>query len=646
IAKCLVYCGTIGWSPVRSADGRTYISKAPHVDDFVFVAGQPVGVDGVHGATESSLKASEKISLGHVQADHSYTQAKMKGLILECARKLMFTSVTDFGAMGLGSSAIETAGETNGIEMDLSLHPRKYAGIQPWQINCSETQDRMLFVADPKNEEEIIESAKLHEVQVTKLGRLTDTGYANLKYEGNTVALLDLKRLFNKEPRKQMHASWGCVPDQREAIVKGNYSLEETLSLVMSQPDVASKEWFFRQKDSSVKGATIQGPLIGMKQEVEADATMQKPLDTEGKDFGVIAYALGITPKGSDIDPYHSAQRSFIDMAGKIIALGGKLPDMVNPKYDAWAVCGNFCQPDSERNTTLLRENGEHNLASLVREGIGIRDAVEQTNIPIISGKDSMKCSCTYEVDASFNLNDVPLDLRKHITLVEDAKSGKRHIEIHDPDSYLASCAVKIDDYRKCVSSPFKESGDLIYIIGTTRNHMGASQYLSAIGYKEQGLPLEGGEVPKADLKEFVSAANAIGILVDAEVVASCSYIHNGGLLPAVTKAAMAGGFGAMLSVNNVCKDGAFSNDEQILFSETPGRFIVTVSREDSKKFEEIMGKADVTYGQIGTVTGLSTGSLGDNLEVCSSNGINSEISLRNVKEHYQRPLSFGMRTN
>ncbi|MBN1503064.1 hypothetical protein JW930_05960 [Candidatus Woesearchaeota archaeon] len=631
MAKCLVYCGTVGWSPVCSDEGRSYLVKNPQVDDIVLVAGQPVGIDGVHGATESSLSAGAHISLGHVQADFSFIQAKLKQYLLEVARARLLSSVTDFGAMGLGSAAIETARATNGLELDLALHPVKYQGIQPWQVIASETQDRMLLVARPDNLSQLLEKAGVHDVEVAQLGRLTDTGYVHLTYNGKSVALIDIDRLFDKEPRKRMYATWTQRAVQEEISIRGCYSLEESLCMVMQRPDVASKEWFFRQKDSGVKGGTIQGPLIGLEQAVEADATIQKPLETEGRDYGAIAYALGIAPKLCDIDPYFAAQRSFIDMVGKIIALGGALPDMQTPQWDAWAVCGNYCQPNSDANTTLASESGEHNLAALIREGIAVRECVEKFGIPVISGKDSMKCSCRYEVDESFQLEVVPPDLRKHITLIR--RGDKRFIEIHNPPTYLASAAVKIEDYRKCVNTAFKQAGDLIYIVGTTGNHLGASQYLQAIGYREQGTPLLGGICPQADLDEFVEVAHAVHAVIDQELVASCSYIHNGGLAVAVAKAAMAGQLGASINLGSLSSE-ILSIDERLLYSETPGRFIITIAPQDKESFEKLLGQ--VPYYQIGTV-------VTQDIHITRVNGSKESLALQKIKSAYQGPLSFSL---
>jgi phosphoribosylformylglycinamidine synthase len=630
IAKCLVYCGTVGFSPIESPEGISYLEKHPSVGDIIYVAGQAVGIDGVHGATESSLSASKKISLGHVQADFSFIQAKMKEYIVEVARDCLLSTIGDCGAMGI-AAAHELAEATGGLVMDLGKHPRKYLGIQPWQVGCSETQDRMVLGSKPQDEEELQRRARKHDVDVTRLGEFTDTGYLDLRWEGDPVGLIDIKRLFNKEPRKRMHATW-FGPGETDPGITYDRGLEETLCHVMEQPDVCSKEWFFKQKDSSVKGATILGPLLGVRQEVESDATVTKPLETEDEDFGAIAYAMGCAPKLSDLDAYYSAQRSFVDMVGKIVAVGGTLPDMVNPKWDAWAVCGNYCQPNSESRTTLIPESGEANLASLVREGIGIADAIEALNIPVISGKDSMKCSCVYEVDDDFDLEQVPADLRRYISIGE--RDGKRSIEIHDPDTYLASCAVKIDDYRKVVDASFKKQGDLIYVIGLTKNELAGSQLDVAMGYADRGDPYRSGNAPKVDFEQLKESAAGLHAAIDAELVASSAYIHNGGLAAALSKGSFASGLGAYLDVSKIEQDGSCETAHSFLFSETTGRFVVTVAEKDKAEFEKMLGAA--MYSCVGRV-------MDSGLSVDDGSGRVEQIDLAKVKEHYRKPLSFGL---
>jgi len=647
IAKILVFAETVGWSPVNDPNGKPYLETHEKVGDHVWVIGQPVGVDGIDGATESSLNASENISLGHVQADFSYIQAKMKGLYQEIARANLSTKAGDFGAMGLGSATHEMARGPGGLFLDLALHPVKYKGIQPWQINCSETQDRMALASRPEHYDEIKKKAKQHDVLATKLGEFTDSGYIHLNHGDKTVCLLDIEKLFNKEPRKEMHGVWDnpkeFISEDHDKL--NNYSTKETLLSVMSHPDIASKEWFFRQKDSSVKGATIQGPLLGLKQEVESDVTMQKPLDTEGKDFGAIAYSQGIAPKISDIDAYYSAQSSYMDMVGKIIAFGGTLPDMDEAKWDSWAVCGNYCQPNSDSSATLTKELGEHNLASLVREAMAVEDAIDNLDIPVISGKDSMKCSATYEVPYEFKLTDLPVELQKHATLKTKQKKGvhedgtkytgtAKYIELHDPDTYLASSAVKIDDYRKTVNQQFKHAEDLIYVLGNTQAELGASHLYEAMGEKINGTPIEGGKAPKMNFEEFKEVAGQYKKAIQEEIIASGAYIHKGGLAAAVTKGAIAGELGASIDVMKMPSHETKITENELLYSKTPGRFVVTISPKDKQQFEKIM--KDVPKSYIGTVEA-------NNISIMNFKGDTEVIDMKEIKTAYQTPLSFGL---
>ena len=213
IAKCLVYVGNVGWSPITSPNGELYTGKTPTLGDLVFIAGQAVGIDGVHGATESSLSAGAHISLGHVQADFSFIQAKLRDYIIDVARSLLLSGITDMGAMGVGSSSHEIARATGGLFLDLALHPKKYQGIAPWQINCSETQDRMLLTTQKENKGELLRRAQIHGADVSELGKLTGSGYIHLIYEGKTVAFIDINKLFDKNPRKQMSALWDTKSD-------------------------------------------------------------------------------------------------------------------------------------------------------------------------------------------------------------------------------------------------------------------------------------------------------------------------------------------------------------------------------------------------------------------------------------------------
>ena len=624
IAKCLVYAGAVGWSPVQS-DTCDYRTKNPAVGDRVFVAGQPVGIDGIHGATESSLSASKDISLGHVQADFSFIQVKVKEFLLAASRAGLFTAVTDFGAMGLGSASHEMARSTGGLEMDLAKHPVKYQGIQPWQINCSETQDRMLLVAHPDKTSELQELAEYYGVELSDLGSLNDSGYIQLKFNDDTVGLFDIKQLFSSEPRKLMKGSWQ-EQERNVSKINDDLSLQEKVERVLSHPDVASRAWFFRQKDFSVKGSTVIGPLYGQGLKVDSDVGLQKPLDTVGRDSGAIAYAQALAPKVSDVDPYLAVQKSYLDMLAKIVALGGSLPDLTKASWDAWAVCGNYCQPNSDSETTLLAETGAENLSALVREGIAIRELIEHFNIPIISGKDSMKCSAVYNLPADYDLDSMPAYLKEHAS-VKKLESGETGVEIHDPATYLISAAVKIDDYEKCQTADFKVAGDAVYLISKPLPGLDASIFSHIVS---EDLPAVYGDLRPVNLDQFEQTAKIISSVVQQGLTASSAAVHIGGLMTALVKSCLAGGLGVEIDLSQLEKDQSDLN--QILFSEQPGRYLLSVAPEMEEKF--LLELSDIDCYRIGSVTESG-------FQIKSSAGDNP-IDLLKAEEAYQKTYNFG----
>ena len=605
IAKCLVFCSAVGWSPVKQG-AIDYREKNPSVGDLVMIAGQAVGVDGIHGATESSLSASAQISLGHVQADFSFIQARVKEFMLEASRQGLFTAVTDCGAMGLGSSSHEIARDTGGLDMDLAKHPLKYQGIWPWQINCSETQDRMLLVVAPENRSRVLSLARRFDVSVSELGTLTESGYVVLRYNDAVVGLIDINKLFSKEPRKQMQARWMGLPvvDKAKAFSVANEirrrDFSQLVDLLFMEPDLASKEWFFRQKDFSVKGGTILAPLTGLDLAVDSDASMQKPLDTEGYDMGALAYSWGVTAKQTDYDPYFAAQNAFVEAIAKLLALGATLPDFTKARWDSWAVCGNYCQPNSDSETALFPEVAKHNLASLVREGLGVREAVLKLGIPVISGKDSMKCSCVYSVPRDFNLADVPAELRAHVH--HDHEKSK--IEIHDPETYLVTAAAKVADYRKAVDTAFKKAGDLIFVLGASKAHFAGSQIASALQKAEGYTKIADAEVPVVNFAQFIKSARLLEQLIDEELLASSAALHAGGLITALFKGAWAGGLGAeieFVSDHFSEPSGVSLSWAEFMLTETPGRFLFTIDPADFERVSELAGELPLyCIGRVG----------------------------------------------
>jgi phosphoribosylformylglycinamidine synthase len=208
--------------------------------------------------------------------------------------------------------------------------------------------------------------------------------------------------------------------------------------------------------------------------------------------------------------------------------------------------------------------DGAYKAAQLVRANQALRDYCVAFGVPLISGKDSMK---------------------------NDYMIGDRKISI--PPTVLFSVMGRMDDIHKAVTMDVKQPGDLVYLLGETRNELGASEYYTMHG--EVGF-----HVPKVDSAAALELFQTINQAQKQGVLASCHDLSDGGLGVALAETAFAGGYGVQADLRNVSTSEALRAD-QILFSETPSRFLVTVHPEQRESFESIF--AGQNLGLIGEVT-------------------------------------------
>ena len=168
------------------------------------MVGGRVGSDGIHGATFSSLELTEESPSSAVQIGDPITQKKMVDMILEARDKGLIQVITDNGAGGLSSSVGEMAELTNGAEIDLSKVPLKQAGLSPWEILVSESQERMT-VGLLANDVAAFEAlADLHEVEATPIGKFTEDGIFLVTFGEEVVAHLPLNFLHDGCPQLEL----------------------------------------------------------------------------------------------------------------------------------------------------------------------------------------------------------------------------------------------------------------------------------------------------------------------------------------------------------------------------------------------------------------------------------------------------------
>ena len=298
IGKPLVYCGTVGIMPRTLQDGRPSHIKTPLAGDIVYMVGGRVGYDGIHGATFSSLELTEESPSSAVQIGDPITQKKMLDMILEARDEGLITCITDNGAGGLSSSIGEMAEYTNGCEIDLAQVPLKQAGLSPWEILVSESQERMTVAVKPEDQATFEALADLHEVEATAVATFTSTGMFHVRYDETTVAYLPIEFLHDGVPQLQLESEW-TPPTQPLFQPPSTADHSTLLTEMLQRPNIASKETWVRQYDHEVIAQTAIKPFVGVKRDGPGDAGVIAPI--HGDPHGIVI-SCGIAPRYSDID--------------------------------------------------------------------------------------------------------------------------------------------------------------------------------------------------------------------------------------------------------------------------------------------------------------------------------------------------------
>ena len=553
--KPLVYCGTGGIMPY-DFKGKNSWEKPIDSGDHIIMAGGRVGKDGIHGATFSSIEIDEHSPMSAVQIGSPITQKKVYDFMLIASREGLLKTSTDNGAGGLSSSIGELAQIPGGAVIHLDRVPLKYAGLRPWEIFVSESQERMTLVVEEHNLTPLFELAKLMEVELTDIGIFTESGYLDIRYDDEKVAYIQMHFLHEGVPQKIMLAEWDALNLSEPRLpVQSDYS--ETLLKLMGSLNICSREHIIRQYDHEVKGKTIVKPLMGPNGKAPQDAGVMR---FGFESYEGLAISNGILPRYGDIDAYEMSAGAFDEAIRQIISVGGRLPNIESGDGIFWSVNDNFCVPDSVFDE-VGNPDGKHKLAKLVQICDALYDIATYFDIPLTSGKDSMK-------------NDFKADGQK----------------ISVPPTILYSMTAKIDDVRKTVTSEFKAAGDLVYQLGETYNELGASEFYAQYGQLGANVP----KVRKEAAKELylkVMEANR------QDLIESSHDLSDGGLAVSLAESAFGGALGAEINLGSLPQD---LSNEALLFAESHSRFVVTVRPENKEAFETIMGNRAFFLGKTG----------------------------------------------
>jgi len=541
VANPLIYCGCVGLAR------RGQHPRDTRAGDLCVALGGRTGRDGLHGATFSSAELSHQTgqTVGSVvQIGDPITEKAMMEAVLRARDEKLYNAITDCGAGGFSSAAGEM-GEGVGVEVELSNIPLKYAGLRPWEIWLSEAQERMVLAVPSNHLPRLREICQEFDVEVTVIGRFTGDRQLRVRYDGKTVAELDMEFLHDGWPRTTMVAEW-TPPPVRETSRPPGVDLSSVLLRLLEDPDVASKEDVIRRYDHEVQGATVVKPLVGARNDGPSDAAVLSPWETEG--WRGFALGCGINPYYGQLDPYAMAWAVVDEALRNVVAVGGD-PDHT-------ALLDNFCWG----NPSL-----PDRLGSLVRAAQGCHDAALAYGTPFVSGKDSLNNEYT------------------------DPHGDKQTI----PPTLLVSSLSIVSDVRKAVTMDLKQPGDWLYIIGETRDELGGSLYSRLYGAKNASVP--------APVPDGVDTLRAVHRAISAGLVRACHDLSEGGLGVAAAEMSVAGRLGVELDLTSLPRSASVASDVSALFSESSARFLVEVHPENSSAFEQMLAARPVA--RLGSVT-------------------------------------------
>jgi len=433
-------------------------ARAQGVGNVLLVVGARTGRDGIHGASFASeeLSAQSEARRPQVQVGDPFTEKLLLEASLELITSRMIVAIQDMGAAGLTSSSAEMAARGGvGVEIDTGLVPTREEGMTPYEILLSESQERMLVVAEPARVAEIQAVCARWELEATPIGHVTDDGLFRVKDHGVTVAEIPGQRLVDDCPIYSPEAREAPAAAARRRARprrRPQATAAGALEALLDVPSIASKRWVFEQYDSTVQTSTVIGP--------GGDAGV---LRVDGESFA-LAVTVDCNSRLVALDPYEGGKAVVAEAARNIACTGARPLGITD--------CLNFGNPEKPEVFFQFREACR-----------GISDACLAFGTPVTGGNVSFyNESPTGAVDPTPTVGMVGL---------------LRRAEARVP-------------------SHFQSPGDRIIILGATAGHLGGSAYWAELAGFVGGTPAPVDLEAEARLQRFLVAAAEAGLLRSA----------------------------------------------------------------------------------------------------------------------------------
>ena len=313
---------------------RIFRASATGVGNPVIYVGSKTGRDGIHGASllaSAEFDETSEQKRPTVQVGDPFTEKLLIEACLELMEKDCIVAIQDMGAAGLTSSSVEMAGRGGmGIAIDLDRVPKREAGLSPYEILLSESQERMLIVARAGAEGEVMEIFAKWDLDAVVIGEVTDDGRLRVAAGGSEVVDLPIEPLAHGAPVYERPFAPPANLDELQRLdlaqVPPPGDFGQTLLRLLDSPNIASKRWVFQQYDWLVGSNTVTGP--------GSDAAVLRMKGTNK----AIALSVDCNSRYCLLDPYVGAMTAVVEAARNVVCSGAepigvvRLPELRQPR--------------------------------------------------------------------------------------------------------------------------------------------------------------------------------------------------------------------------------------------------------------------------------------------------------------------------
>lgn len=515
--------------------GGTVSATAAGTGNPVMFVGSATGKDGIGGASFASadITAESAQDLPAVQVGDPFQEKKLLEACLEVIQTGAVVGMQDMGAAGIicSTSEMSAKGEV-GMRIDLDKVPTRQKNMKAWELLLSESQERMLLVAQKGKEKEVQQVFEKWDLPCSVIGEVTDDGMLRFYMHGELEAELPAYDLvlgggapqYEREYREPAYLAEvkkftiNHVPEPQH--------LKTIAEDIIQLPSVASKRWIYTQYDSMVG-------TVNASTNAPSDASV---VAVKGTTKG-IAITTDCNSRYVYADPYKGTMIAVSEAARNIVCSGGLPLGVTN--------CLNFGNPyDPEVYYQFVQ----------AIKGMG--EACRKFDTPVTGGNVSF-----------YNQNpDGPVNPTPTIGMVG-----------------------LLEDINTKMTLDFKDEGDILYLVGQSRNDINCSEYLHNV------CNISYSPAPYFDIEEEYRLQQMIRELISDELLQSAHDVSEGGLYVTLAESGFSRELGFSVITSSTCRKDAW------LFGEAQSRVLVSVAIEKVKEFEKALG--DFPYEKIGVVT-------------------------------------------